>query len=120
MLPLTLVSSLSVGTNGLVPHPLKRSMMTATTIETSPLNKSLMYRPTIECFQLCYFRLSCSSMHYVTFMVYVNNLPLLCCQETCKQHSERKAGVLAYTWPPGEDMNTNYAIEGLYLSKAII
>ncbi|KAJ8433860.1 hypothetical protein Cgig2_032071 [Carnegiea gigantea] len=39
--------------------------------------------------------------------------------EMCKQHDERKAGVLTYTWPPSEDLNTNYASEGLYPSKAI-
>ena len=98
-------------------------MMTATMTETSPLNKSLIYRPSIECFQLCYCRLSYSSMHYVTFMVYVNNPLLLYCQETCKQmckqHNERKAGVQEYTWPPSEDLNANYASEGLYPSKAI-
>lgn len=91
VLPLTSVSSLSVDTDGLVPHPLKKSMMTATMTETSPLNKSLTYRPTIECFQLCYCGLSCSNMHYVTSMVYVNNPRLLCCQETCKQTQRKES-----------------------------
>ncbi|KAJ8444053.1 hypothetical protein Cgig2_030910 [Carnegiea gigantea] len=47
--------------------------------------------------------------------------PCLLCevQETCKQHTERRAGARAYTWPPSKDLNTNYASEGLYPSKAI-
>lgn len=119
VLLLALVSNLSVGAYGLVRHPLKKSMMTDNMAEASSLNKNMMHSPTVECHELIYCSLNCSTMLYVTNMIYLINAVINCCQGLRKGQKERKAGLLACSVLSSEDLKTNYVSEGFYPSKAI-